>query len=122
MNPVLHLSDRENAALDKYITTLSHRYDGQIRAAILFGSKARGDATPISDVDLLIVTTDDDWQMRKQLRRIAARVSLEYDVLLAPLIMSEQHYQTLVTQRFTLCQSIERDGIVLYPISEQARI
>jgi predicted nucleotidyltransferase len=114
VNPLPHLTEQENAALDKYIAALSHRYDGPIRAAILFGSKARGDAIPISDVDLMIITADDDWQLHKQLRRIAARISLEYDVLLAPLIMSERDYRELVTQRFTLYQNIECDGIVLY--------
>jgi hypothetical protein len=60
---------------------------------ILFGSKARGDSTPDSDIDVLVILNEEEGQTRSQILTIASRISLNYDVLLNPIIVSEDRYQ-----------------------------
>ncbi len=50
-----HLSRRERLALNWYKNYLLRELDGKIERIILYGSKARGDGKPDSDLDLLIV-------------------------------------------------------------------
>ncbi len=108
-----HLRENEQKALIEYETRLHQRYDGLIVSIILFGSKARGDAREESDVDLLVVVDSDDWRLHKELRRLAARVSLQYDLILSTRIMSRAHFDELRKRRTLLFQNIERDGIKL---------
>ncbi|MBF0625275.1 MAG: nucleotidyltransferase domain-containing protein [Magnetococcales bacterium] len=54
---------------------------------ILFGSLARGDAEPDSDVDLLVIVTDgfsgsQRWQMMQTIRKAIARIRCSKDILL----------------------------------------
>jgi len=84
---------------------------------VLFGSKARGDASPNSDIDVLVVLSDDDPHLRSQVRRLAARVSLEYDLLLSVRAMGRFQWERLARYRFPIYQAIQSDGIDLTPRS-----
>ncbi|MEL6222113.1 MAG: nucleotidyltransferase domain-containing protein, partial [Cyanobacteria bacterium J06627_8] len=45
----------ENHVLDSLSNYLNHLYGQQLEELILFGSHARGEATPESDIDVLVV-------------------------------------------------------------------
>jgi len=108
-----HLTENEQKALIEYETQLRQRYNGPIISLILFGSKARGDAREESDVDLLVVVDSDDWRLHKELRCLAARMSLQYDLILSTRIMSRTHFDELRERQTLLFQNIEKDGLRL---------
>ena len=52
---MLKLTPAEQAWLDEYRQTLARDYPGLVHDILIFGSKARGDAGPDSDLDVLVV-------------------------------------------------------------------
>ena len=107
------LSSQEQEALDVFVQRLYAHHGDRVRSAVLFGSKARGDAGPDSDIDLLVTLADDDPHLRSQVRRLAARVSLEYDLLLSVRAASRSQWAELARYRFPLYQAIVSEGIDL---------
>jgi predicted nucleotidyltransferase len=86
----------------------------------LFGSKARGDAGPDSDVDVLVRLADDDWQLGWAVRRLAARVSLEHDVLLSVRAIGPKQWERMERYRVPLYQGIQAEGLDLTPMRVEA--
>lgn len=92
-------------ALIEYREALQTFCADQIERLILFGSRARGNATPESDIDILVVVnwdtqplpggfyttpfSDPRWQ---KIIDIAYDVSLNYNVYLSPLVISEREF------------------------------
>jgi predicted nucleotidyltransferase len=109
------LTDNERQALDTLVQRLYARHGDLIQSVILFGSKARGDAGPDSDIDVLVVLTNDDPDLGTRVRRLAARVSLEYDLLISMFAAGRSHWEKLSRYRFPLYQAIEAEGISLVP-------
>ncbi len=109
------LTDTERQALDALVQRLYTRYHGQIQSVVLFGSKARGDASPDSDIDVLVVLTNDDPDLRSSVRQLAARVSLEYDILISMFAVGRSHWKRLSRYRFPIYQAIQSEGIPLVP-------
>ena len=109
------LSTREREALVVFVERLYAHCGDRVRLVVLFGSKARGDAHPDSDLDVLVALTDDDPRLRSQVRRLAARVSLEYDLLLSVHAVGRSRWDKLARYRFPLYQAIESEGIDLTP-------
>lgn len=108
-----HLDPTEKRALVEFVRRLRERFDGGLRTALLFGSKARGTGTQGSDLDVLVVVNSDDWQVHKQIRYLAADICLEYNLQLSPRVWGPAHQKEMEQLQSQLYQNILRDGISL---------
>ncbi|MBM4402683.1 MAG: nucleotidyltransferase domain-containing protein [Candidatus Cloacimonetes bacterium] len=67
----MKLTKKEQKALDEFTQKLTSKYADRIDRIVLYGSRARGDARPDSDIDLLIVVKDkqprviDNWGLER---------------------------------------------------------
>jgi predicted nucleotidyltransferase len=102
------LTREERLAVDAFATALYRQYPDRIQDVILFGSKARGEGHPDSDIDILILVDDDNWRFSHAISRLAARVSLNYDVLLGPRVIRQARWQ-----RSLLYPIVSSEGIPL---------
>lgn len=85
----------------------------RVQRVILFGSKARHDDTPESDIDLLVIVTDDRWSLKDRILTIGSRLSLEYDVLFNLVVVSWARWTWMEQIRHPLCRAIVAEGIDL---------
>lgn len=108
-----HLELNERAALQNFAASLIQLANGAVVGVWLFGSKARGDFEWDSDLDLLIVLVDADWTIRDRIHLLAARVSLEHDVLINTHFLSGAAWARMARQHATLWQQVRRDGFPL---------
>lgn len=113
------LSPNEYNAVLRFVELLYERYPGQIREAMLFGSKARGDSRPGSDIDILIVVDSDDWRLRHAISTVAAGVSLEHDVLIGSLVISLNRWRHMAERHASLYERITAEGV---PLSRTATV
>ena len=109
------LTAKERQAIETFLDRLHQRYPDQILQAVLFGSKARGDSDPYSDIDILIIVEEENWPLRGEISTIAARVSLEYDVLIGPRLIGRERWESMKRRRFSLYRNIAAEGIPLTP-------
>jgi len=107
------LSPGERRAVARFVEFLCQRYPGRILQAVLFGSKARGDSQPWSDIDILIVVDSEDWRFQHAISTLAARVSLEYDVLIGPRVIGQERWERMKQHHFGLYRNIVAEGIPL---------
>ena len=80
---------------------------------VLYGSRARGDADPDSDVDVAIVVRNLDVETKDRILSIVTDVELEHLVPLSTLILSEEEYRRLLEGERRIALDIEREGINL---------
>ena len=104
----------EKKALDEFVAKLEREFPCQVEQIRLFGSKARGDSEPDSDIDVLIIVRDEDWQLRNAISTVAARVSLKFNVVIGTIVIGVERWRQMGEERFTLYRNIEREGVVLH--------
>jgi predicted nucleotidyltransferase len=105
-----------NAPLSTVLNTLKtylvNEYQDQLDRVILFGSQARQEATPASDIDVLIVLND-PMSPSEELRRTSeftAQLCLEHDVLISRFFLPRSRYET---ENSPLLRNIRQEGIAL---------
>ena len=107
------LSQRETQAVKKFLSYLRKAYGKQIQKAMLFGSKARGEANTDSDIDILLLVLDETWALKDGITEIAADINLEYDILLDVRIIGSKRWQYMGEIQAGLYQSISQDAVSL---------
>lgn len=80
--------------------------------AILFGSEARGEARPDSDIDLLILIDRDVINLTEQLRVVDSLfdIELKSGILINPVIMLKKQWGKIVTPFY---ENVMKEGILL---------
>lgn len=112
---IAHLTARERKAIQLFSQQLYERFPGEILQVMLFGSKARGDSDPWSDIDILVTVREESWPLRGEISALAADVSLEHDVLIGPCVIGQERWERMQEHRFGLCQNIKAEGTPLAP-------
>ncbi|KPJ57712.1 MAG: hypothetical protein AMJ42_04470 [Deltaproteobacteria bacterium DG_8] len=79
----------------------------------LFGSKAKGNYSDESDIDLLIVLDNYDWKIENEIYEICFEIGLEYDVLLSPVIFSKKEFDDNLTKITPFYKFVAEEGIQL---------
>jgi predicted nucleotidyltransferase len=107
----LKLSSKEKKAVREFIKTVRLDYGEKIQRAALFGSKVRGDWTKYSDVDILLITTDDKWKFRQYFSEVVSDIALKYDVQLDVRVISATRWQHYADIQTGLHQNISKDAV-----------
>ena len=111
--PAVNLSPKEKKAVRELITAVRSAYGDKIHRAALLGSKARGDWTKYSDIDILLIADDDSWAFRKAIIGIDSDIELKYDVLIDVRVISAARWQYLANIQAGLYQNISKDAVPL---------
>jgi len=115
LSPPDCLTTRERHAVQAFLQRLHLDFGQTVQQTILFGSKARGDSGPDSDIDILIIADQESWPLRDGISAIAADVSLEYDVLIGPRVIGQERWQRMAQEGFSLYENVTREGIPITP-------
>jgi predicted nucleotidyltransferase len=109
-----YLQPRERAAVQDCIARLKNALGKQLRGIWLFGSKARDDPGPGSDIDLLIVISEMNWSWRDRILLIADRMSLEYRILLNTHILDQARWDAQRGRQDALWQQVQQGHVLLW--------
>jgi predicted nucleotidyltransferase len=106
----LRVSPAVADALARFKAAMGRLYGGRIVRVVLYGSVARGDARPDSDVDVLLVLAGDVDRARE----IARVVEVTYEILLdsgvhvSAVPMAEAEF---LTRASPLLMNVRREGV-----------
>ena len=92
---------------------LEKLYGERLLRVILYGSQARGDALPDSDIDILVMLKGEFNSTVEQDRvsYVTSDLDLKHDVLITTLILSEDHFER--HKDWSFFTNVRREGISL---------
>ncbi len=100
--------------LDAILTELRQKlevlYGAHLRHVVLFGSRARGDAAPESDVDVLVVLKDQADEHPQEVKDICYEVSWKYDAVVTCLQVTEDEF---LNWKSPLMLNVHQDGVFI---------
>lgn len=107
------LTPAEQQALERFKTALQSLLGDNLLSLRLFGSRARGEGTEESDLDMLVVVLEKDRALCRRIIEEALEVDLTYETNLAPTIFSAEEYQQNREYQTPFYRNVERESLPL---------
>lgn len=109
----MKLSIKEEKVIAEFKKRILEKFPHEIEKIILYGSKARGDATNESDIDIMVVTNSNDWKLTDAIREIGYSLDEEIGYKFSIQALSKAHMNYLEKNRFHFSENITREGVTL---------
>jgi len=109
----MKLSLKEKNILKEFKQRIKEKYSDEIQDMLVIGSKARGDATEESDIDIIIIISSDDWRKGDEIRGIGYELDEEIRYKLSIQVISKSHIDYLRRNNFQFIMNVERDAVTV---------
>jgi len=108
------LNQKEKKAIEVVKMQLADKYPCLIRNGYLFGSKARGDFTQESDIDLLFIADHLDSGLRREIVYLVSDAGFDEGVFFSPKVMDVAHFNRLKNSHNPFLTNVEKEGEALW--------
>ena len=103
----------ENKALMELRDNLRDFLGDSLVRLVLFGSKAKGDYTNESDIDIAIIVRGLSKELKNQILNRVAEIELKHLVPISTIVFSEEEFNRLKKRERRIAIDIEREGLSL---------
>ena len=102
-------------ALTEFVKRLRQNLSDSVVDVRLFGSEARGEATPESDIDVLVVVQPDDKRtaLEDRVVDLAFDVNLDFGVYISPRVITREILNDPVWRETPFIKNVARESIPL---------
>lgn len=105
-------------AYEKIVAHLTERLvedlGDKIESIVLYGSVARNEAHEDSDIDILVVTRDDDRKLYDRISKIRTRIDLDNNTLTVLVQMGKNELEQHMKLGSPFMESVVKEGVILY--------
>jgi len=102
--------------IGQYIEEIKKIYGSHVRQIILYGSYARGDFRPDSDIDIMILVDMSDIELKSYSEKLSYMTydfNLDNDIDIKPIAKSEEIFNKWVVN-YPFYSNIHKEGVILY--------
>ena len=86
----------------------------KVESIVLYGSVARNEAREDSDIDVLVVTRDDDRKLYDRISKIRTRIDLSNNTLTTLVQISRNELEQHMKLGSPFMESVVKEGVILY--------
>ena len=101
----------EKSILKSFINLMAERVS--FEKVILFGSRARGDADPDSDMDVLVIVNELTERKEDYISECAWKAGFESGVVIVPIVFTVDEWETGPERFSLLAEAIRSEGVSL---------
>ena len=105
------LTRHEEEWLDAYRRELTSLKRAPVERMVIYGSKARGDANPDSDLDVLLIVRNEAATRKRTLRRMGYLLAADSDVVPSIMAYTHDEWESRKQSESPFRRAVERDGV-----------
>ena len=110
------MSKRIQNLMEQYVDLIKNIYGKHLQQIILYGSYARGDFRPDSDIDIMILLDLSDLELKiysQNLSYATYDFNMDNDLDIKPIAKSQEHFNKWL-ENYPFYSNIHKEGVLLY--------
>lgn len=107
----MSLNENERRWLASYKDSLRREFPGADARLMVYGSKARGDDGPHSDLDILVLIVEGDGETKRKIRHLGHILALAADAAPSILVYTQDEWSSRERSGSFFRRAVMRDGV-----------
>src|SRR5262249_3690233 len=107
----MELTPSEQQWLEAYRQALQDQFADAVEEVLIYGSKARGDASADSDLDVLLIVRDEAEARKRPMRGLGHLLAAATDVVPSILAYTRREWDQRKRSGSPFRRNVERDGV-----------
>ena len=109
------MSETDKQLVEELKRRLPPNVQQHIRRMIMYGSRARGDSTADSDLDLVALVDENTPELERTFDEIAYNVMWDHDFkpIISLKVFAEDRFRSAVAKGFSFYRIVEREGVTV---------
>jgi predicted nucleotidyltransferase len=107
----MSLNENERRWLALFKESLQREFPGSGAKFMVYGSKARGDDGPHSDLDILVLIFEGDSETKRKIRHLGHILALAADTVPSILVYTQDEWSSRERSGSFFCRAVMRDGV-----------
>ena len=109
------MNERDRALVIDFKRRLPSEMLRQVKRLIVFGSRARGETTEDSDLDMIALVNEKKLDIEKKLEDIAYQIMENYDFkpIISLKVFEESQFYNAINKGFSFYRHVEEEGVVI---------
>lgn len=108
---MVKLTSEELGWLNAYRKAVAEQFPGLVEAILIFGSKARGDAGPDSDLDVLVILREGDRSRKRAVRHLGHSLAVVSEVVPSIMVYTREEWALRKHGGSPFYRAVIRDGV-----------
>lgn len=108
---MMNLTQAEQRWLDAFRRELTKQFGELVEQVLIYGSKARGDATPESDLDVLLIVRDEAADRKREMRDIGYLLAADGAVVPSIMAYTVQEWESRRKSGSPFRKAVEKDKV-----------
>ena len=107
----MKLTKHDKQWLNAFRRELTEKFPGMVERMLIYGSKARGEATPESDLDVLLIVPDKEAKRTRAMRDIGYLLAAEGFVVPSIMAYTVSEWERLKRTGSRFRRAVQRDEV-----------
>lgn len=97
--------------IQEFADEVRELFGDRLDSVILYGSHARGEALPGSDVDIAVIVDEKKEDDRRKLQELRSDYLLDEDIYFSPRVFSREEFEEKLEKEYSFYQNITSEGV-----------
>ena len=109
------INPSDEAVISEFKSKLPQRILSHLKKLIVFGSRTKGNHSEDSDLDMIALVDEKNFDLEKELDEIAYQVMWDHDFkpMISLKVFAEKKFYYAVQKGFSFYRQVDRDGIAI---------
>lgn len=105
------MREASESEIEEFVSKVKELFGDRLDRVVLYGSYARGEQLPGSDVDLAVILKEEREDDREKLLDLRSDYLIDDEIYFSPRIFEKEEFEKRVEENYSFYTNVDEEGV-----------